>query len=232
MSKNYPERRSIRLRGYDYSQDGLYFITICTYNREPIFGRIANGKMQLNDAGIIARDAWLDTARIRPNVVLGDFVVMPNHFHAVFAIDNTVSHCRGVLHTPVTTTTNIPSSRKGVLHTPDKIFNISLDDDNAGIPNTGLDNAGVCNTGLDNTGVCNTGLDNNGVCNTPLQSPSQTVGAIIRGFKSVVSKRIGYSVWQRNYYEHIIRNEHSLHRISQYIVSNPDRWQDDCFFDK
>ncbi len=122
MSKNYPERRSIRLRGYDYSQDGLYFITICTYNREPIFGRIANGKMQLNDAGIIARDAWLDTARIRPNVVLGDFVVMPNHFHAVFAIDNTVSHCRGVLHTPVTTTTNIPSSRKRLSQKRDSLY--------------------------------------------------------------------------------------------------------------
>jgi putative transposase len=87
MSKNYPNRRSIRLRGYDYAQAGFYFVTICTHNRESVFGHIAHGEMVLNHAGEIARDCWLETARIRPHVILGDFVVMPNHFHAVFAID-------------------------------------------------------------------------------------------------------------------------------------------------
>ncbi|MGC3977449.1 MAG: transposase [Paludibacteraceae bacterium] len=212
MSKNYPERRSIRLWGYDYSQDGLYFITICTYNREPVFGQIADGEMQLNDAGIIVRDAWLETVRIRPNIVLGDFVVMPNHFHAVFAINNPISvddtrHRRGVLHTPELSS-----------HTP----TLQLSDDTM----CRNESSDVCR-GL--TGVCNTPLPPPSMPTT-LQSPSQTVGAIVRGFKSMVSKRASYSVWQRNYHEHIIRNEQALHRISQYIVSNPARWQDDCFY--
>lgn len=211
MSKNYPERRSIRLRGYDYSQDGLYFITICTYNREPIFGRIANGKMQLNDAGIIARDAWLDTARIRPNVVLGDFVVMPNHFHAVFAIDNTVFG-RGDL--PVAYDYNIFDRD---IATTENSMGGSMDGSMGGSMDGSMGDQRVAPTG----------------------PKPNSVGAIIAGFKSTVTVRInqsrnspGQRVWQRNYHEHIIRNEHSLHRISQYIVSNPDRWQDDCFFDK
>jgi REP element-mobilizing transposase RayT len=64
---------------------------------------------------------------------------------------------------------------------------------------------------------------------TSLQSPSQTVGAIVRGFKSSVTKCIGFPVWQRNYHEHIIRNKNSLQTISQYIIENPARWQDDCY---
>jgi putative transposase len=76
---------------------------------------------------------------------------------------------------------------------------------------------------------------NRGVCKTPLRSPSQTIGAIVRGYKSSVTKQLnelGFvgKLWQRNYYEHIIRNEQSYQRISEYIINNPAKWTDDKFF--
>ena len=68
-----------------------------------------------------------------------------------------------------------------------------------------------------------------GVCDTPLRSPSKTLGAIVRGFKSAVSKKIGFSVWQRNYHEHIIRDSRGFEKISKYIRNNPACWDIDMF---
>jgi len=76
-------RRSIRLKGYDYSQTGAYFVTICTKGRACLFGEIAGGKMVLNDAGRIAADEWTKTALIRDEIQLDEWVVMPNHFHGI-----------------------------------------------------------------------------------------------------------------------------------------------------
>jgi len=76
-------RGSIRLKGYDYSQAGLYFITICCQDRIYRFGHVENGKMILNEFGIIAHDEWLNTPKIRPNVELRKFVIMPNHIHGI-----------------------------------------------------------------------------------------------------------------------------------------------------
>ncbi|WP_212895756.1 transposase [Capnocytophaga canis] len=189
MEKYNPEihkRRSVRLKDFDYSREGLYFITICCQNRAHFFGEIVNEKMVLNEIGQIVYTEWINTKKVRANVKLHTFVVMPNHFHAIVEI---VHQCRGVLHTPNNVT----------LHTP---------------------NGGKIN-------------DNNmekGVCNTPLQSPSQTLGAIVRGYKSAVSKKIGFSVWQRNYHEHIIRNEASYFKIHEYIENNPAKWEEDRFY--
>jgi REP element-mobilizing transposase RayT len=76
-------RRSIRLPDYDYSQQGLYFVTICVQDRECLFGKIDESEMILNEIGKIVRNEWLKTAELRPNVKLHEFVVMPNHFHAI-----------------------------------------------------------------------------------------------------------------------------------------------------
>ncbi len=81
-------RRSIRLPGYDYAQAGAYFITLCTHNREHLFGEIVNGEMVLNDLGKIVHDEWNHTSIIRPTIELGEFVVMPNHFHAIMIINH------------------------------------------------------------------------------------------------------------------------------------------------
>jgi hypothetical protein len=80
------KRRSIRLQGHDYSSVNVYFITICSYQKECFFGEIRNGIMGLNDFGLVIRKSWLDTEMLRSNVLLGDFVIMPNHFHAIIWI--------------------------------------------------------------------------------------------------------------------------------------------------
>ena len=180
---NIHHRRSIRLKAYDYSQTGLYFVTICTRNREHLFGEIRDGKMALNAYGRIAHDEWLKTANIRCNVELDKFVVMPNHIHGIIVI-----------------TDNIVSPRRGVLHTP-----LASDGDQMII---------------------------GGVCNTPLRSPSQTVGAIIRGYKTAVTKQLNKfecfgTIWQRNYHEHIIRTNRSHQYIVNYITTNPENWDND-----
>src|ERR1035437_7791175 len=89
-------RRSIRLPGYDYSQAGVYFITLCVHNRACLFGKIVDGEMQLNEYGEIVRDVWLETPTIRPNVELSEWVIMPNHFHANLTV-NRSGGSRGVL---------------------------------------------------------------------------------------------------------------------------------------
>jgi putative transposase len=85
---NKHHRRSIRLKGYDYTQPGAYFVTICTYQRQTILGEIVDGEMLLNTCGEIARDEWFKTAQIRSNVQLHqeEFVIMPNHLHGIIWI--------------------------------------------------------------------------------------------------------------------------------------------------
>ncbi|MBM4462743.1 MAG: transposase [Chloroflexi bacterium] len=160
-------RRSVRLKGYDYAQEGAYFVTICTRDRECMFGDEHNGEIRLNQYGLIVREEWLRTAELRENAKLEACVVMPNHLHGIIAITN----------------------RRGV--------------------------SPYAPTGT-------------------LRSPSHTLGAIVRGFKSASTKLInetrhtpGTPVWQRNYYEHVIRDEDDLQRIQQYILDNPAHWAED-----
>ncbi|MFP4642299.1 MAG: transposase [Dehalococcoidia bacterium] len=160
-------RRSIRLKGYDYSRPGSYFITICTQNRECLFGEIKDGAMSLNNAGQIVAEEWEKSADIRNGIELDEFVVMPNHLHGIIVIR------RG-------TARRAPTAEQ------------------FGAPVAG------------------------------------SLPTVIRSFKSAAAKRVnemrqtpGAKLWQRNYYEHIIRNENELHGIRQYIVNNPSKWDYD-----
>ena len=167
-------RRSIRLKGYDYSQSGLYFITLCAVNKICMFGNVVDGKMQLNDIGQLVEQEWLNTINIRHNDVrLHNYIVMPNHFHAIIEI------------------------RRGESHSPQTI---------------------------------NEGNINENDLPQRMKSPSKTVGAIVRGFKGAISRQLGYSIWQRNYYEHIIRTDASYRHISNYIENNPTKWQSDKLY--
>ena len=76
-------RRTIRVQGYDYTQAGAYFITICTRDRECLLGKVVNGMVQLNETGRLVESVWLQTATVRPDIELDAYVVMPNHFHAM-----------------------------------------------------------------------------------------------------------------------------------------------------
>jgi putative transposase len=167
------------MQGYDYTQAGAYFITICIRNRKCLLGNVVNGMVHLNETGRLVESLWLQTATVRPDIELDAYVVMPNHFHAIFFIQDSPG-VPGATHRVAPTKNH--SALAGKTHRP--------------------------------TGP----------------KPS-SVGAVMAQFKSLVTKRIndspqnrGGSVWQRNYYEHVIRDEESLNRIREYIATNAQRW--------
>jgi len=218
------QRRSIRLKGYDYSQAGLYFITICCQNRFHRFGKVVDGKMILNEYGLIAHNAWLKTPELRPNVELGEFIIMPDHMHGIIRLLGT----RGELHSPETELYS-PATE---LHSPaTELHSVATElhsvETELHSPATELHSAATelhsVETELQLLGV-------RGVCKTPLlRGPSNNVGAIVRGFKSSVTKHLGLigligKLWQRNYYERIIRSEQAHQNISRYIINNPAKW--------
>ena len=103
-------RRTIRLRNYDYTQGGAYFITICTRDRQCLWGEVVNGTVQLNETGRLVESVWLHTATVRPEIELDAYVVMPNHFHAVFFIHESPG-VPGATHRVARTNDYFPSGR-------------------------------------------------------------------------------------------------------------------------
>ncbi|MDR3365715.1 MAG: transposase [Prevotellaceae bacterium] len=197
-------RHSIRLKGYDYSQEGLYFITICCQGRICRFGKIKDGKMILNDAGNIAQQCWLDIPQHFPHAELHEYVVMPNHIHGIVELTETVAvdECRG-----------------------EKFF---AHDDGRGEKFFAPKNECGEKCG-DECGKKYEGEKFFAPTTRP-RGASRTIGSIIRGFKIGVTKQLGGSIWQRNYYEHIIRNEQAHQNISDYIIHNPETWRNDKFY--
>lgn len=173
-------RKSIRLQGYDYSQAGLYFITVCTHNRVPLFGEIVDGEMQFNELGIVVDEEWRKTEYIRSHIVLHEFVIMPNHVHGIIQLVG--AHCM----------------RPNGTHPHEY-------------------------------------ADSDGQPGRVQRAP--TLGDVVRGFKSSVTKRLnalsgtsGQRFWQRNYYEHIIRDEDAYLKIAEYIQTNPRCWDTDTYY--
>ena len=173
-------RRSIRLRGYDYSQPGAYFVTICTKNRALQFGEIRDGSMILNEHGAIVDEIWKEIPEHFPNVTLDEFIVMPDHIHGILLLGEYLD-CKGTACRASTVEGCHASTVEGF--------------------------------------------------GKPIKGSLPT---IIRSFKSATTRRInilrkkeGISIWQRNYYEHIIRNNDSLNRIRRYIHENPSQWSND-----
>jgi len=196
-------RRSVRLNNYDYSLEGAYFVTICTANRKLFFGEVLEDAVILNQYGKIARDEWIRTAEVRDNVEIDEFVIMPNHIHGIIIIlPNSNSHGHMVENSVANT-----DNPMGLSHTP---VARSIEPS----PQTGQ-------------------------CDWPLhvmpKSPKNNLGAFIRGYKSAVTSAVlklsdsKNSVWQRNYHEHIIRNEEDLSKVRNYIRRNPANWKDDKY---
>ena len=183
-------RRSIRLKGYDYAQEGLYFITICCENRICRFGNIENGEMILNEYGKIAHHEWVKLSERFPNFELDAFQIMPNHIHGIIVL-NTVGATLAVAQNDEKTQNDI----------------IAQNDEND-------IRAGV--------------------------NPAPTLFDVVGAYKSLVAngcleiyktrnETMG-KLWQRNYYEHIIRDEQSYQNISNYIINNPVNWAEDKFY--
>lgn len=164
-------RRSIRLKGYDYSNAGVYFVTICIQNRECLLGEITNGEMKLNEYGKIVEYTWNDLINHNQHIQLDNYIVMPNHVHGIIIIYQDGANMVGAGSEPAPTKT---------------------------------------------------------------KTKHHGLTEIIRQFKTFSALRInkirqssGVRVWQRNYYEHIVRDENALNRIRQYIIENPLKWDSD-----
>lgn len=196
-------RRSIRLKGYDYSQEGMYFITICVQDHECIFGEIVQQIMILNDAGKIAEQCWLSIPEHFPNAILHEYVVMPNHIHGIIEITGIVGANH---HSPVNnmdTMDIVGANHHSPINEMDK---------------------------MDIVRAKNFSPQPIAQPPQPFRSPSRTIGSIIRGFKIGVTKWFDQSIWQRDYYEHILRSTEEYERIANYIINNPMKWKEDKFF--
>ena len=175
-------RRSIRLREYDYSQGGAYFITICTNNKQCFFGHVVNGEMQLNQAGFSIQTTWDELPQRFDNLELDEFITMPNHIHGIVVLR------RGD-----------PCDR------PSSDYSPSLKEH-------------------------------------PKGTLPDTLGRIVQAFKSISTnkyingvKQHGWppfpnKLWQRNYWDHVIRHETELNIIREYIRANPTQWKTDKLY--
>lgn len=163
-----PQRRSIRLPGFDYASDGAYFITICTFDHSFLFGEIIGAEMSLNSTGRLVQEEWLALPRHRPSVTLDEYMVMPNHFHGIFWIQEAGTARRA------------PTEEK------------------FGRPMAG------------------------------------SLASIVRAFKAATPRRYreasrapSHRLWQRGYYEPVIRSDDDLYRIQEYILTHPAKWAED-----
>jgi putative transposase len=162
-------RKSIRLKEYDYSSPGEYFITICTNGRDCILGEIVDEKMRLSTIGDVVKKYWEEIPKYYQDIEIDEFIIMPNHIHGIIVLTEPV----GAIHeSPLPTTAQ--------------------------------------------------------------QRRKMKLSKIIGRFKMKAAKEInlqrsmaGISVWQRGYYEHVIRSEKELNNIRDYIINNPIKWVSD-----
>lgn len=180
--KNKYRTQSFRLQSWDYGSSAAYFVTICTANREHFFGEIENNQMNLNLIGQAVKTEWLKTFKMRPdmNLQMGEFIIMPNHFHAIIIIGNNQYN-----------TAIIDSSGDAMHCVPTKDKN-------------------------------------------KFGPQSKNLASIIRGFKSAVTtfaRKNGNTNfgWQSLFHDVIIRDEKSFYNISNYIINNPKKWNEDTF---
>ena len=183
MPQEHPERTLHRWQGYDYASKGAYYLTICTHHRLQLFGCIKAQKMFPTPLGELVRECWETIPQHRTHLDVGEFIVMPNHFHGIVIIRERLVRADG---------TTAVGSRHGVtLRDPRK----------------------------------------------PPGIPHGALGQIVSTFKSSVT-RIAYRdgllpqgtpVWQRNYWDRVIRDADEHDRIAQYIAENPENWKGDRF---
>ena len=237
MSRFNPEihrRRSIRLRNYDYSQGGVYFVTICTYRRLLMFGDIIDGKMILNEFGEIAERQW-QCLKNRFNIGnLSVFQIMPNHIHTIIHTI-TDNNQRNAVGATLAVALNADSAAPYAEHTAQNADCIvSCADSAAPYAERTAQNAD-CTARRAGASPAPTTVDVDAGTDT-----TYTVGDIVGAFKSLVymrcldlcksNNKILGKIWQRNFYEHIIRNHDDYRRIAKYIKNNPVNWKDDCFY--
>ena len=194
-------RRSIRLQGYDYSQPGAYFVTICTQNYAYLLSGIVDGEMVLNEAGQMVQGVWDELPMHYPGIETDAFIIMPNHVHGIIVIQPSAvgagpRACPGG---------EAPSSNAGP-------SSPAAESPHLGQPQ------GVAPT------------------------KTMALADVVHRFKTLTTKRYTDGVkhngwkpfpgrlWQRNYWEHVVRDDRELHRIREYIVNNPAKWESDRLY--
>ena len=214
---NIHNRHSIRLKGYDYSQAGLYFISICVQNRECLFGKIEkasqndDSKMNLNDAGIMIEKWYYELGNKYPNIKCREYMVMPNHFHCIIEITNAHDGMGAHDETDAHAVTDVHVGTS--LHGRPKNGGSSENDGRSKSP-YGPDNKKYNASIFDIMGWFKT----------------MTTNEYIRGVKNKKWQRFYKRLWQLRYWDHIIRNENDYFRISNYIINNPAKWEEDKFY--
>jgi len=166
-------RRSTRLKEYDHSQAGTYFITICTWQKECLLGKVVNGEIRLNEFGGIVDTFWKQVPNHFPNVALDKFIIMPNHMHVIVLLNDV-----GAIHElPLQSESPYQNRiKRRIMLLPKIMGRFKM----------------------------NSSKTINQIRNTP-----------------------GTPLWQRNYFERVIRDEYELHAIRQYIINNPLQWDMD-----
>ncbi|AJI47896.1 transposase [Francisella philomiragia] len=181
QTQYFKNRKNLRLKYYDYSSNGAYFVTICVNNRECLFGDIIDGQMCLNDAGLMIDEIYHDLENKFANIQCGEYVIMPNHFHCVIHICNDGYRM---------------NERANIEFAPTKVP-------------VGVESI---STRVSLSQIIQT-------------FKRQTTIEYINGVKTKNWQSFDKRLWQRNYYEHIIRNEKSYNEIIKYIQLNPLKWE-------
>jgi REP element-mobilizing transposase RayT len=221
-------RHSLRLKHYDYSRAGYYFVTICAQGREHLFGEIVEGKMVLNVAGEMINQLWYEIEDDFQNVYLHEFVIMPNHIHGIIEIVDAV----GV---PLVGTQKL-------IHNDNKSKTV-------GVPLVGTlkcakqpkgNHEGLQPKG-NHEGLPLRGNDTSNIMSRAPMKGAPTVGDIVGAFKSKITNAyikmvkngtcppFNKRIWQRNYHEHVVRNDADYERVATYTINNPLTWDDDMF---
>ena len=206
---------SNRLRGWNYASSGHYYITIVTAGRDRIFGDIVDGEMTLNDLGQIVYDEFFKSFELREELFLGEFVLMPNHLHAIVILDK--SKC----------TVRVAGADGDVVGTDGRMESRDR-----------VETHGRASL------QCQRQSQQQSTPTTPqFQRQPKSISSFVAGFKSSTVKRIddwidsnnltmakfnkNNPLWQSNYHDHIIRNETEYRHISDYIIRNPIDWKED-----
>ncbi|GHT78975.1 hypothetical protein FACS1894104_2920 [Actinomycetota bacterium] len=180
-----PKRKNNRLQNYDYSQNGAYFITVCTKDRKCLFGNIVGAvanrppHIELSDIGKIAEEEIFTLQNIRENVIVEKYVIMPNHIHMVLVVDSLGGRffdgrfLGGRL-------TSAPTAIALTTHAA--------------------------------------------------AASAFAVSEIIRLWKRAISRRVGFSLWQKSFYDHVIRDEDDYLNTLEYIDNNPLKWELDYLY--
>jgi len=228
------DRRSIRLVRYDYARPGAYFVTVVAAGREWVFGEVEGGVVRLNRIGEIVQTCWSAIPDHHPGATLDAHVIMPNHIHGILILGGVgarhavpiVDHAANPRHHasasgPDAVGDDVPGAR--ARHA------VPLHDVDGDIGRKWTSDDGAAGGDIGRKWTSDDGAA--GGTERFGRPAVGTIPTVVRSFKAASTRQVnalrvapGSPVWQRNYYEHVIRSDESLHRIRQYIADNPLKW--------